>query len=143
MQDIMSKLVTLAKQFNIAVIVNHHTNKPGPGQPDLVDINRVRGSGAIAAQFRMIWGLELPDPKDQTTRLKVVKSNLSPFPESLGMIVTDEGLEWTEAPKTPEEFRADISRKTKVEEALDWLKNYLKSGGRPAFTLSAIMSLSN
>jgi len=91
MQKIMSDLVSLAKDFNIAVLICHHTNKPAPGQPDLVTTNRVRGSGAIAANCRMIWGLEQPDPKDETVRLKVVKSNLASFPKPLGLIITDRG----------------------------------------------------
>jgi len=132
MQEIMSKLVTLAKQFNIAIIIIHHTNKPTHGQPDFVDINRVRGSGAIAAQCRMIWGLEKPYPEHETVRLKVVKSNLCQFPKPLGLTITDEGIEWTDAPVTVEECNREMARQTKEDAAADWLKDYLKSGPKPA-----------
>ncbi len=132
MQEIMSKLVTVAKQFNVAVIINHHTNKPAPGQKDLVDINRVRGSSVIAANCRMIWGLERPDPKDKTVCLKVVKSNLASFPKPLGLIITDGGVEWTEAPISDEEYAGEHRRKNKEELAADWLTEFLKDGPKPS-----------
>ncbi len=129
MQEIMSTLVTLAKQFNIAIIIIHHTNKPAHGQPDFVDINRVRGSGAIAAQCRMIWGLEKPYPEHETVRLKVVKSNLCQFPKPLGLRITGKGVEWTEAPN---ESHHERFKQTKVDAATAWLKDFLTDGPRPA-----------
>jgi len=132
MQKIMSKLVSLAKNFNIAVLICHHTNKPAHGQPDLVTTNRVRGSGAIAANCRMIWGLERPDSEDETIRLKVVKSNLTSFPESLGLIITDRGVEWTEAPISDEEYAGEHRKKSKKEQAADWLQEFLKDGPKPS-----------
>ncbi len=129
MQEIMSKLVTLAKRFNIAVIIIHHTNKPAHRQPDFVDINRVRGSGAIAAQCRMIWGLEKPHPEAETVRLKVVKSNLCKFPKPLGLRITDKGVEWTEAPN---ESHHERFKQTKVDAATAWLEDFLTDGPRPA-----------
>ena len=132
MKEVMSPLVTVAKRFNIAIIVTHHTNKPPPGQPDLVDINRVRGSSAIAAYCRMIWGLDRPDPKDKTVCLKVVKSNLSPFPDYLGLKITDEGIEWVAAPLGFAGFDQESPKKTRVDQAAEWLAGYLKDGPRPA-----------
>ncbi len=131
MQSVMSRLVSLAKEFDVAVLVTHHTNKPAPGQPDFVDLNRVRGSTAITANCRMIWGLEQPDPQDETVRLKVVKSNLAPFPKPHGLIITDKGIEWTEAPMTVEECNHEMVRETKEDAATGWLKKYLKNGPRP------------
>jgi len=132
MQSVMSELVSLAKEFDVAVLVTHHTNKPGPGQPDLVDLHRVRGSTAITANCRMIWGLEQPDPQDETVRLKVVKSNLAPFPKPHGLIITDEGIEWTEAPVTPEECDLERVRETKEDAAAGWLRKVLKDGPKPS-----------
>jgi len=132
MQSVMSRLVSLAKEFDVAVLVTHHTNKPAPGQPDLVDLYRVRGSTAITANCRMIWGLDRPDPKDKTVCLKVVKSNLSPFPEYLGLIITDEGIEWVDAPLGFAGFDQESPKKTRVDQAAEWLAGYLKDGPRPA-----------
>ena len=137
MQKIMSMLVSLAKGFDIAIILNHHTNKPAFGQPDLVDINRVRGSSAIAANCRMIWGLEKPDPRDETVRLKVVKSNLASFPEPLGLIINDRGVEWTGAPLGDEEFGQEFPKQTKEDQAVAWLEEFLKDGPRPSTELQA------
>ena len=132
MQSVMSRLVSLAKEFDVAVLVTHHTNKPAPGQPDLVDLHRVRGSTDITANCRMIWGMERPDPKDETIRLKVVKSNLASFPESLGLIITGCGVEWTEAPISDEEYAGEHRRKSKEEQAADWLQEFLKDGPKPS-----------
>jgi len=132
MQSVMSRLVSLAKEFDVAVLVTHHTNKPAPGQPDLVDLHRVRGSTAITANCRMIWGLEQPDPKDETVRLKVVKSNLAPFPKPRGLIITEEGIEWTKAPATLEERNLERVRETKEDTAAGWLRDFLKAGPKPS-----------
>ncbi|MCH7805001.1 MAG: AAA family ATPase [Acidobacteria bacterium] len=132
MQSVMSRLVSLAKEFDVAVLVTHHTNKPAPGQPDLVDLHRVRGSTAITANCRMIWGMERPDPRDETVRLKVVKSNLAPFPDPHGLIITDEGIEWTEAPATLEERNLERVRETKEDTAAGWLRDFLKAGPKPS-----------
>jgi RecA-family ATPase len=132
MQSVMSRLVSLAKEFDVAVLVTHHTNKPAPGQPDLVDLHRVRGSTAITANCRMIWGLERPDPQDETVRLKVVKSNLASFPKPLGLIITDEEIEWTKAPVTPEECNLERVRETKEDAAAGWLRDFLKDGPKPS-----------
>ena len=132
MQSVMSRLVSLAKEFDVAVLVTHHTNKPGPGQPDLVDLHRVRGSTAITANCRMIWGLEQPDPEDETVRLKVVKSNLAPFPDPHGLIITEEGIEWTKAPATIEECNLEMVRETKEDAAAGWLRDFLKDGPKPS-----------
>ncbi len=132
MQSVMSRLVSLAKEFDVAVLVTHHTNKPAPGQPDLVDLHRVRGSTAITANCRMIWGLEQPDPKDATVRLKVVKSNLAPFPEPHGLIITGKGIEWGEAPMTQYDSHCARVKQTKEDEAATWLEGHLKDGPKPA-----------
>jgi len=132
MQSVMSRLVSLAKEFDVAVLVTHHTNKPAPGQPDLVDLHRVRGSTAITANCRMIWGLERPDPQDETVRLKVVKSNLASFPKPLGLIITDEEIEWTKTPVTPEECNLERVRETKEDAAAGWLRDFLEDGPKPS-----------
>ena len=132
MQSIMKKFVSLAKKFNIAVLITHHTNKPTPGQPDQLGTQRVRGSGAIAALFRMIWGLEQPVLEDEMVRVKVVKSNLAPFPEPLGLVITEDGVKWTEAPESEEEIGGRITRISKEDQAAEWLEDFLRDGPKPA-----------
>ena len=112
-------------EFNIAVLITHHTNKPTPGQPDLLGTQRVRGSGAIAALFRMIWGLEPLDSKDETVRLKVVKSNLTAFPKPLGLVISDNGVEWKEAPESDGEIAGTMMKKLKESQAAEWLEDFL------------------
>ena len=59
-------------------------------------------------------------------RLRIVKSNLAKIPEPLGLKATDRGIEWTtEVPKQPR-------RKTKKEEAAEFLDKALENGPRPS-----------
>jgi RecA-family ATPase len=132
MQQVMSQLVSLAKRFNSAILICHHTNKPAPGQPDVVsDINRVRGSSAIAANCRMIWAMDRPDPKDEKVRLKVIKSNLASFPEPMGLIITDDGVDWVKAPGSNEKWDSTVQKPKKEDEAAVWLEEFLKDGPKP------------
>jgi len=128
MQEIMSYLTALGKTFDIGIWLNHHVNKPQNDQPDKIDINRVRGSGAIAAQCRTIVGLDKPDPKYNILRFTMIKSNLANFPDPLGMAFLEDGtILWNE--NVPQDLE-EVSQ-TKVEEAISWLCDQLEDGPKP------------
>jgi len=61
-----------------------------------------------------------------------VKSNLAPFPKPRGLIITDEEIEWTKAPVTPEECNLERVRETKEDAAAGWLRDFLKDGPKPS-----------
>ncbi len=124
MTEILSFLSRLARDYNIAVLVIHHVRKPGSGEPDVISLNRQRGSSATAYLARTVWALERPNPASALLRLRVIKSNVARIPDALGLKTTDRGIEWTE------EVPAQPRKKTKEEEAMDFLHEALKSGPR-------------
>jgi len=128
MQNILSNLSKLVQRHNINCLATHHTNKPQPGEPDVIsDVNRIRGSSAIAANCRTVWALDQPDPKSDRLRLHIIKSNLAPKPDALALEITESGLEWTaDVPQEPSKIR-----KPKEDEAADWLRELLKDGPQP------------
>ncbi len=128
MQEIMSYLTALGKTFDIGIWVNHHVNKPQNDQPDKIDINRVRGSGTIAALCRTIVGLDKPDPKYNVLRFTMIKSNRATFPEPLGMEFLEDGtILWHE--NGPQDLE-EVSQ-SKLEEVISWLCDQLKDGPKP------------
>jgi len=124
MTKILSFLAQLARDYNIAVLVIHHVRKPAAGKPDVIDLNRQRGSSATAYLARTVWALDQPNPASGWLRLRVIKSNVARIPDALGLKATNRGIEWTK--EVPEQS----PRKTKVDEAMKFLQEALKSGPR-------------
>lgn len=124
MTKILSFLSRLARDYNIAVLVIHHVSKPAAGVPDIITLNRQRGSSATAYLARTVWGLERPNPASDLLRLRVIKSNVARIPDPVGLKTTDQGIDWTK--EVPEQPR----KKTKKEEAMEFLREALKGGPR-------------
>jgi len=127
MQGILKNVSRMVLKHDINCLTTHHTNRPPPGQPDVIqDVNRTRGSTAIAAQCRTIWALDRPNKQSEVLRLSVIKNNLAPKPEAIGLRVGEKGVEWTdEVPEVPR-------RRTKKDEAAEFLTEFLKDGPKPA-----------
>ncbi len=126
MTRIVSFLARLARDYNIAVLVIHHVRKPAAGEPDIITLNRQRGSSATAYLARTVWALERPNPASDLLRLRIIKSNVARIPDPVGLKTTDRGIEWTkEVPEQP-------PRKTKVDEATEFIQEALKGGPRPS-----------
>jgi LmbE family N-acetylglucosaminyl deacetylase len=125
MTQILSFLARLARDYNIAILVIHHVRKPAEGQPDIITLNRQRGSSATAYLSRTVWGLEQPDPTSQALRLRILKSNVAGIPEPLGLKTTDSGIDWTgEVPQQPK-------KKTAVDKAETFIRKALKDCPKP------------
>ena len=128
MQNILSNLSKLVQSSNINCLATHHTNKPPQGELDVIsDVNRIRGSSAIAANCRTIWALDQPDPESTCLRVHIIKSNLAPKPNALALEITESGLKWTTDVPQPRKAQ----KKTKEDEAADFLREYLKDGPQP------------
>ena len=125
----MSYLTSLGKDYNIGIWVNHHVSKPQNSEkPDRININRVRGSGAIIAQCRTILGLDKPDPQSNLSRLKMLKNNLAVFSCSWGMEITKDGtIEWSK--DVPQ--KVEHKSQGKLEEAIEFLQQRLVDGPKP------------
>lgn len=103
MQELMTRLARLVRDLNVPCLVAHHLRKPSmtdKGGP--ITLDRLRGSSAIAAMSRVIWGIDAPDPnRRERRRLVVVKSNLSKLPDPLGFEISEAGITWCQAPSEP------------------------------------------
>jgi len=110
--SILAPWSDLARDTGISLLVVHHFGKGNKGDRS-AHLDRLRGSSAIAATARVVWGVDRPQSatrdEDPVMRLSVVKSNLGPFPPPLGFYVGAGGVEWCDAPE-PEQDRNAPSR---------------------------------
>ncbi len=95
-------LAELARDIKKPLILTHHLRKRSLFDTDTIDLDRLRGSSAIAQFARMIWALDRPDAaKKEHKRLSVIKSNLARFPDPIGMVIDEKGVSFGEAPESP------------------------------------------
>jgi hypothetical protein len=123
--SIVKWLAALARDAGKAVLLLHHLRKPGlldnSGRSELA---RVRGHSSIVQPTRVVLALDTPDPLDpETRRLRVVKNNIGPLPEPLGLRIADGGVLFCDAPEPP-------ARVSALEEAVEALKLILAGGPR-------------
>jgi hypothetical protein len=122
---IVKWLAALARDAGKAILLLHHLRKPGlldgSGRSELA---RVRGHSSIVQPTRVVLALDTPDPLDpETRRLRVVKNNIGPLPEPLGLRIANEGVLFCDAPEPP-------ARVSALEEAVEVLKSILADGPR-------------
>jgi len=121
MRRVMSFLAGLARDANILIIVIHHLRKRGLNDGEEINIDRVRGSGAITSYARIVIGISAE--KDDGLRLSVVKSNLARKPDPLGATLSDSGVTFGDAPKATREQKPN-------ERADSFLQLQLANGPR-------------
>jgi len=116
-------LSTLAEKYKKPIITVHHLNKKNAfAQENIVNLDRVRGSGAITQPVRAVIALDKPDPQSTQLRIGMIKLNLARKPKPLGMTITDNGLVYSnDAPEAPRKLSA-------LEEAQEWLMDQLSFG---------------
>lgn len=137
-------LVALARQCDCGLLVLHHLRKPPGGQLNLpgMSVHDFRGSGHITAMARTVMGLSVIQTGRQFSlngarRLDLVKSNLGPYPDGIGLKLETEGESMRFAYGEPVAFEdAQESPGDKCEE---WLLAYLEGNGasKPADVLRA------
>lgn len=126
-------LVGLANYVNCGLLMIHHLRKPSGGQLYLpgMSIHDFRGSGHITAMARTVLGLSVVQSGKQFSlngprRLDLVKTNLGPYPDSLGIEMTTNGertqFTYGEAP----DYERTVTAADSVEA---WLLNYLEENG--------------
>ena len=100
MIELVKQVAVLARDCQKPVLLTHHLRKRGLLDGDGVNLDRVRGSGAIVQPARVVWALDTPDLLDKDTRrLSQVKNNLRRAPEPLGMQINDNGVSFVAAPE--------------------------------------------
>ena len=130
---LLAQLATLAREFDVAVVLVHHLNKTKSGSA----IQRVMGSTAYIAAVRVAW-LVAPAPDDKNRRLLTkIKSNLARDPGGLAFSIEaakgtpklawEDGvvdLDANDILAAPHEDRTP----SKKEQAERWLRELLSEG---------------
>ena len=68
-----------------------------------ITLDQLRGHSKIVQPARLVWALDVPDPGTPLRkRLAVIKSNLSRFPDPIGIAsIEDSGVQFGTAPTEP------------------------------------------
>jgi hypothetical protein len=126
-------LVALARHCDCGLLMLHHLRKPPGGQLNLpgMSVHDFRGSGHITAMARTVMGLSVIQTGRQFSlngarRLDLVKSNLGPYPEGIGLKLEADGDRVRFVYGAPVAFDEQESTGDKCE---DWLLGYLAAHG--------------
>lgn len=131
MRQILNFLADVASNFRVALLMIHHLRKEGNnGSRAVITQNDLRGSGHIAMMARSLLGLHMANPTDPNgpRKLRVLKTNLCPYPKPLLMT-------FTPAPNDPAVSFVDYGEIKPPEipdnttgECAEWLKRILTAG---------------
>jgi len=126
---LMKGLQIIARDNKIGCLVVHHTRKlhEESSEDSRLTLDRVRGSNAIVANARVVWGIE-PTRAEGVKRLLVLKSNLAARPEPLGFRMDEDGFTWCRLANDEREVR-------ETDRAMAFLRSWLQSGPAPADAL--------
>lgn len=126
-------LVGLANYVNCGLLMIHHLRKPSGGQLYLpgMSIHDFRGSGHITAMARTVLGLSVVQSGKQFSlngprRLDLVKTNLGPYPDSLGIEMTTIGDHTQFTYGAAPDYERTVTAADNVE---TWLLSYLEENG--------------
>jgi len=94
LRDVLSFLVELAANFDLALLLIHHLRKPGKGTTQPVTMHDLRGSGHLVAMARSILGIDIikTGPEEDMNgprQLKVLKKNRGKYPKPLSIQYQD------------------------------------------------------
>lgn len=125
MGRLMNGFSAIARDLQIPFLVIHHIRKQGEMEGSEVTLDRIRGHSSIRTPARVIWALEYAVPGEPgLIRLKQLKNNIAGLQEPLGFHLDADGILFT---PLPEERKG----RSKVAEAIDFLREYLRNGMRP------------
>ena len=102
MKPLVEFVARMARDTGKLVIATHHLRKRGLLDGEKINLDRVRGSSIITQYARVVWAMDKPNPyEDNQIRLQVIKNNLARFPQSLGMMIEENGITFMDAPEEP------------------------------------------
>ena len=127
-QTMLDTMAGIARDTSTAITFAHHLRKAREREKvDVVNMDQIRGSGAIVAAFRSIIAVDKPDPNDPHLRMSVINTNLCKEPQPIGFALGDNGKpEWTT--DAPQQARPETS----ADRAEEWLRTYLQDGEKTA-----------
>jgi hypothetical protein len=98
--QIVMWLAQLARDTNKPILLTHHLRKRSNNDSNTtISLDRLRGSSAILQPARVIWAMNAPNQDDpEVKQLSVIKSNLGAFPEPIGFMIDEEGIEFCDPP---------------------------------------------
>lgn len=127
-------LVALARHCDCGLLMLHHLRKPPGGQLNLpgMSVHDFRGSGHITAMARTVMGLSVIQNGRQFSlngarRLDLVKSNLGPYPEGIGLKLEGDGASMRFVYGEPVAF--EDAQESTGDKCEDWLLGYLAAHG--------------
>ena len=104
MNGVLNKLAKIARDTKIIIIITHHIRKKGITDGADVDLDRLRGSSAIAQAPRVIWAIDSPSITTEPKRLHVIKCNIGKYPPAIGFHIKENGIEFCDPPNAPEKI---------------------------------------
>jgi len=124
--DDLKFLAELAQKTQLPILLIHHLRKKGGNDyGESIDIDRIRGTSAIAQIPRVVIAINTPDIDFPDRRqLRVIKNNLGLFPEPIGISITDHGIDIIPDPGKANRFEK-INQSSRAKK---FLKEYLKDG---------------
>ena len=111
---IMKFLAEVGRDNGKAVLVTHHLRKKSVGEGEKVELDRLRGSSAIAQTARFVWAIDKPPVSSDVKTLRVIKSSIGSSPPTIGFRIKEDGVEFCDPPNAPEK----ISQLEAAEELL-------------------------
>lgn len=134
-RSLIGYLTRLVGWARCGMLLIHHIRKPNSGGQHMMNFDLgmedLSGSGYITQQARVVMGLRVVqtgpefDPNGPR-ELKVLKSNLSAYPQALGFQfepLQPDGVKLKWDTKAPKPFREP----TQLDECQEWLEDFLKA----------------
>lgn len=137
-RPILQFLADLARDEQSSILMIHHLRKSSPGESIEIELNKVRGSGAIVAFSRSIIGLE----KQETRRIvRHVKGNYAPpqRPIVASPAYENAGTDKEKISILYAEFQSPAPKVSKVEKCAEWIVSLIRQSGNTEVPLSEII----
>ncbi|MDB5327429.1 MAG: hypothetical protein JWM57_2998 [Phycisphaerales bacterium] len=135
-RQLLTPLVQLAAEFDVAVVIVTHLNKGGGTNA----VYRAMGSLAFVALSRTAWLFSKdPDSKSRRT-LVAVKTNITADQNGLACSIVDGAIHWETGSvemTASETLVANEIPRTKTGAAIPWLKTLLSDGPLPQTEIEA------
>lgn len=129
MRPLMTFLSSMARDYQLAMVIVHHLNKDRKGEEPEITLNRVRGNTVITANCRSIFTVE--PSMERSLRLRVIKNNLALIGDPIMAIpLLDERKQFTGFDYRP--YVAPPPKKNRKDICADWILETLsktKGGG--------------
>jgi len=101
MRLLLQRIVGLAGSLQVPVIAVHHARKRSQFEAVKLTLDRIRGSSAISQFCRSVVGLYRLEENNllAPVRVEMLKASFCKPPEPFGFTISDNGLEFHEAPE--------------------------------------------